>query len=304
MQYNGKKIILHRHNRYKNYMPLLDMDRELQIIDANFPGGKGANSSVYKVVDPNEEQVDLTIKFCNFPRNENGKYNSNIQKRFLREIEALNKAKANTKPYVINILAKGEAHIDDKYFLYYVMEYADSDLRKYLEGTELSAQMKIQLCNDILRAVQDLHSIDIYHRDIKPDNFLMVGQIWKICDLGLIAHREEDQALDRFASLLGPKGFMSPEATNKYYAYGECLRVVDCTIDNKSDIYQLGKLFWYILQGDVPTGQLAAEDFTFEDQRLYTDVITPMLQYAKRRRSDLAMTAESLLPICREYAAI
>jgi serine/threonine protein kinase len=304
MLYKGNKILLDRSNRYNNIISLLDSERELQTIDANFPTGKGANSSVYKAVDPNEDKIDLVIKFCNSFRNETGGYNSKIQKRFKREIEALKKAKDNGKQNIINILTEGEVKIDDKYFLYYVMEYADSDLRQYLENTELSIQTRIQLCNDILHAVNDLHSIDIYHRDIKPDNFLMVGQTWKICDLGLIAHREEDQELDQFLGLLGPKGFMSPEATNKYYAYGDCLHTIDCRIDDKSDIYQLGKLFWYILQGDVPTGQLALEDFTFEDGRLFTHVIAPMLQYAKNRRSDIAMTAASLLPICREYAAI
>jgi len=304
MIYDGKKISLDKNNRYNNFMNLLDSDRELQVIDANFPTGKGANSSVYKVVDPNENESDLVIKFCNFFRNENGRYYSKIQKRFQREIEALEKARDNGKPNIINIFADGEVKIGDKFFLYYVMECADSDLRQYLEDTELSIQMRIQLCNDILRAVNDLHSIDIYHRDIKPDNFLMVGQAWKICDLGLIAHREEDQELDRSAGFLGPKGFMSPEATNKYYAYGNCLDTLDCRIDDKSDIYQLGKLFWYILQGDVPTGQVALEDFTFEDSRLFSDVIAPMLQYAKRRRSDIGITTASLHPICREYAAI
>lgn len=304
MHYSGKKIILDRSNRYKNFISILDSDRELQVIDDNFPTGKGANSSVYKVVDPNENEMDLVIKFCNFYRNETGEYNFNIQKRFLREIKALEIAKGNGKPNIITILANGETKISEKYFMYYVMEYANSDLRQYLESTELSIQTRIQICNDILKAVSDLHSIGIYHRDIKPDNFLMIGKTWKICDLGLIAHRKEDQDIDEFAGPIGPKGFMSPEATNKYYAYGDGLNSVDCRIDDKSDIYQLGKMFWYILQGDVPTGQISLDDFTFEDSRLFTDVLTPMLQYAKIRRSDITMTEASLLPICREYAAI
>lgn len=147
-------------------------------------------------------------------------------------------------------------------------------------------------------SVKNLHDIDIYHRDIKPDNFFMFGNTWKIGDLGLIAHRHEEQ---KHRGLLGPKGFMSPESTNKCYAYND---LADKAIDEKSDLFQIGKLFWYILQGDVPTGQTLADDYIDADKRVYNNVLLQMLHYSKTRRANIEAIERALTPICFDYAAL
>lgn len=67
----------------------------------------------------------------------------------------------------------------------------------------------------IAYGIKNLDSLGFYHRDIKPDNILIFNDNqWRISDLGLVAKRDED--IDRPNEFIGPKGWISPEAMNKY----------------------------------------------------------------------------------------
>jgi serine/threonine protein kinase len=178
------------------------------------------------------------------------------------------------------------------------MESAENDLGKYLEDNRLTLQQKILLCADILNALKALHELGIYHRDLKPDNIFFVGDQWKIGDLGFIAFRDDDFDLDGRKERIGPTGLMSPEATNKAFANTENKEFeIDCIINEKSDIFQIGKLFWYILQGDLPTGQVIIDDFKVGDAEIFYNVIFPMLQNAKGRRPNIDELKMQLTPI-------
>ena len=138
------------------------------------------------------------------------------------------------------------------------MEKAESDLTEYLKTTELTIQQRFLICTEILTGIKELHSEDIYHRDIKPDNILFINGTWKISDLGLIGFREDDFKAKEIGMKIGPANWMSPEAFNKMYNEGDGYLNTygfDCNLDEKSDIFQLGKLFWFIFQGNVPDGQ-------------------------------------------------
>ena len=77
----------------------------------------------------------------------------------------------------------------------------------------------------------------------------------------------------------------------------------DCEIDGKSDVFQLGKVLWYILQGEVPTGQLLSHDFNYSEHiDIYNNVIIPSLQFSKERRPDIRSLTKSIYPICEELA--
>ena len=70
-------------------------------------------------------------------------------------------------------------------------------------------------------------------------------------------------------------------------------------MDASSDFFQLGLLFWFILQGDVPVGQLASTDLTgVEDRGVFQRVIVPLLQFDKQRRP----TYGDLTSVLRELA--
>jgi len=287
----------------KDYISIDNCDRYMSYLEG---ASKGGNSNVFKVIDPNNDEVDRVIKFCKFYTPTSNSFAHKRLQRFEREIRALKQAASSEySNYVIQIIHDGQHVIKNKIFRYYVMELAESDLRTYLadEG-EVLLQQKLVLCSAILQTVKSLHQMNIYHRDLKPENILYAGPNWKIADLGLINFRHEDTDLDEEKEKIGPFGLLSPEATNKALGNkGLAEFNFDCVIDNKSDIFQLGKIFWYILQGEIPTGQLALDDFKLVGQAsLFNNVILPMLQYAKTRRPAIEEIESRITPISQQLA--
>ncbi|WP_300978654.1 protein kinase [Flavobacterium sp.] len=273
-------------NEYRNIFRYDNIDYILRPLNADFDKSKGGNSSVFILYDPQEE-TESVIKFSKYNLNDKDlvlKFSDRIE-RFDREIDALNIAKEDGFQFVVNINFDGNHDIGNQNFRYFVMEKGDSDLTEYLKINELTIQQRFLICTEILNGIKELHSANIYHRDIKPDNILFVGGTWKISDLGLIGHREDDFITKEIGMKIGPANWMSPEAFNKMYNEGDgCPNTynLDCELDTFSDIYQLGKLFWFILQGNIPDGQLERADFKIEDDEIY-QIIFNMLSHSKKR---------------------
>lgn len=272
---------------------------------------QGGNSSVFRAVHPDGND-SYVVKFCRYPLDSTYPRDRRRIRRFEREIEALHLARNSVESRcVVPIVQDGIFRVvsDSRGrapLKYYVMESADSDLAKYLEDNELTLPQKILLCDELLKILKGLHALGIYHRDIKPENILMVGGRPLFGDLGLIAFREIDQDIDEFAEKVGPIGYLSPEATNK----GLGLRTkasftFDCVIDDKSDIFQLGQVFWLVLQDEVPTGHLIVGDLRFDaGAAVLESVIRPMLQYGKQRRASVEEVETALQPVMRGVAII
>ena len=296
----------------ENNFLLIDGDEHfLESIDAAEVRHGGANSSVFRAIHPDGDDT-YVVKFCRYPLDSTLQRDKRRILRFDREIKALhlalNSREANC---VIPIIEASQISLSSDFggrasFKYYVMEEADSDLSTYLEENELTLPQKILLCSELLKILKGLHSLGIYHRDIKPENILMRRGLPVFGDLGLVAYREEDHDLDEFDEKIGPIGYLSPEATNK----GLGLRTktsfaFDCAIDAKSDIFQLGQVFWFVLQDEVPTGHLIPEDLRVGFAApVLENVIRPMLQYGKQRRASLGDVETSLQPVLREMAII
>ncbi|MCC9134983.1 protein kinase [Pontibacter silvestris] len=306
LHFEGRQIIL-SDDVYENYIALEGVDYELQYLNLTSPGNKGGHSNVFLLLDPDIREVDeytLVLKVCNYPIEE--KRDSILRKRFLREIAALKKAKSAKSRGVIQIHSSGTIIIDTKSYHYYTMEYASNDLTNHLSENEIGTQQKIVLCKEILRGIEDLHKIGIYHRDIKHDNMLICGGQCKVGDLGLIRHREND-TLNEYGNRIGAFGWESPEVMNKYYAerkkktsnYQESSNSL---IDEKSDVFQLGKLFWYIFVGRIPVGQLDLSDFLLDDHDLF-NLLRGMLLQSKENRLDLPTVKKQLEPIAQRYYA-
>jgi serine/threonine protein kinase len=279
----------------------------LEYMDTANVARLGANSSIFRAVARDGER-SYVVKFCRYPLDSKQPREQMRILRFKREIEALARARdSEFSDCVVRTIDDGvfdmRTAAEGQRLGYYVMEEADSDLGSYLEENELSFPQQVFLCAELVRILKGLHAVGIYHRDIKATNILMYDNRPIFSDLGLISYRDVDEDLDKFSERIGPVGFLSPEATNKCLGLrGKKSFSFDCRIDEKSDIFQLGQVFWLVLQSEVATGHLDDSDVKFPHIGVLSTVIHPMLQYGKERRASLSMVELALQPVLKEVA--
>lgn len=252
---------------------------------------KGGNSVLFSLTEAQgfSEAPSMVMKICkfNYPKREEDE--TLIHKRFKREIEALIKCKKENINNIVKIFSFGKIKVKKKKgqgsqtFLFYTMEYAQMDLKNYLERNDLDKSDRLGICIELCDALSKLHKLDIYHRDLKPDNILRINDEWKIADLGLITYRNEDVIIDKKGDFIGPRGWVSPEVMNKYLSENIEYLNFDCDIDDQSDIFQMGKVIWYLLQGNAPIGCIKEKDFYFPYKNIYP-ILRSMLNHAKEKR--------------------
>jgi serine/threonine protein kinase len=268
-------------------------------LDNSKPGNSGANGCILKLIDLKKYNKikdyplipDLVIKVCKYsiPK---WKEESQRSKRFEMEIEALVDCNKHNFPNLMTVYHYGKASIRwsdleknrNADFRFYTMDYADSKLSGYLETNNLNLLQRLELCIEICESLKQIWSRKYYHRDIKPDNILFIEDKWAISDLGLVDHRDQTMDLDGDGEWIGPRGWMSPEALNKFLAESKPWNSLhNCKINHQSDIYQIGKVLWYILQGNSPEGGIRRSDFLWKNNNIY-QVIRTMLNNSQERR--------------------
>lgn len=293
MRFNERNILVLSGSADKDHVNDGDEYYRIEPLSDDYERSKGGNSFVFKAIDSDE--VEYIVKFCKFPNIARYKKQNN---RFQQEIDVLDQANEEGCEHVIKFYFSGFKKIEEtgNYHHYYVMEKGDQDLRSFLLNNNLPNNQKYFLCYDIIKGIEELHAMGYYHRDIKPDNIFIVNQgtanNWKIGDLGLSIHQDDNSRKLEFQEKIGPIGWLSPEVTNKFLCEGTPYEgQFDCRIDAKSDVFQLGKLLWYIFQNNIPVGQVTFEDFKVKNKILF-DLLFEMLQYNKTRRKSLSHYSE------------
>lgn len=196
------------------------------------PDKQGGNSDIYFIED---------LKARKYLRNTSSK--EKIE-RFKLELEIMGLFKDKHVDGVIDVY---DVFVDsnDIKKSYIEMKKYDGNINDLLCYTKGDVRKTLELCLPILRALNKISKFKnpIYHRDIKPDNILYEkdGEDYKLflTDFGICYLDKEKERLTEIEIAVGPRMFIAPE-----YERGRIGNV-----DSKGDIFSIGKVIWYMING-------------------------------------------------------
>ncbi len=196
--------------------------------------GVGGMAKVYKATD-RLLQRDVAIKILKDQYAEDDEF----VKKFSNE--ALSAARL-THVNIVSVYDIGEDLIEGKKIHYIVMEYVNGETLKDLIDRKkiISNHDIIDYSIQISQALNQAHSSNIIHRDIKPQNILMDKYgLLKVTDFG-IARVSTNATITYTSSILGTVHYISPEQAKGKF------------VDEKSDLYSLGVVMYEMATGKVP----------------------------------------------------
>ena len=116
-------------------------------------------------------------------------------------------------------------------------------LDDWLTGQQLTRRDAAELCAKIADALHHAHEAGVVHRDLKPGNILIDGDMEPhLVDFGLARRDVGEVTITLDGQVLGTPAYMSPEQ-----ARGEAHQA-----DRRSDVYSLGVVLFQLLTGERP----------------------------------------------------
>lgn len=192
--------------------------------------GVGGMANVYKARDVIDERL-TAVKVLR----EEYASNEEFVRRFKNESKAI---AALNHPNIVKVY---DVSFSDK-MQSIVMEYIDGiTLKDYIDQQKIIRWKEaVHFTVQILRALQHAHDKGIVHRDIKPQNIMLLqdGTI-KVMDFG-IARFARSQIATITDKAIGSVHYISPEQ-----ARGE-------KTDEKTDLYSVGVMLFEMLTGQLP----------------------------------------------------
>lgn len=192
--------------------------------------GVGGMAIVYKAYDRKEDRI-VSVKIMR----DEFVDNADFLRRFRNESRAISML---SHPNIVNVT---DVSLGDR-FQYIVMEYIDGiTLKEYIEQQKVVRWKEaVHFTLQILRALQHAHENGIVHRDIKPQNIMLMqdGTI-KVTDFGIARFsRGETRTLTDKA--IGSVHYIAPEQAR------------GSITDAKTDLYSVGVMLYEMLTGKLP----------------------------------------------------
>ena len=228
--------------------------------------GEGGMANVYLGYDTILER-DVAIKVLRGDLADDEKF----VRRFRREAQS---ASLLNHPNIVQIYDVGE---DDGNF-YIVMEYIKGQTLKQIikKRGHLSLAETIDIMSQLTDGLSHAHESYIIHRDIKPQNIMVLDDgMVKITDFG-IAMAVNASDLTQTNSVMGSVHYLPPEQAS---GRGSTI---------KSDIYSLGIVMYEMLMGVMPFRGETAVEIAMKQLK---DPIPSM----RKERDDIPQSVENII---------
>ncbi|MBA3454644.1 MAG: protein kinase, partial [Deltaproteobacteria bacterium] len=209
--------------------------------------GEGGFGVLFAARDTSLER-DLAIKFLH-PHHSS---NPELVKRFVQEARSIAKV---VHPGIITVYESGEVWgtgtgADGAAFI--IMELLIGETltqRMKASGGRLAPATAMEICRQIASALEAAHRQGVVHRDLKPDNVMLVkdlaltlGERAKVLDFGIAKLATASPAGATQAGMVfGTPCYMAPE---------QCKSAADA--NHSSDIYSLGCILFELVTGRTP----------------------------------------------------
>jgi serine/threonine-protein kinase len=204
--------------------------------------GSGGFGAVFEA-----EEIDTSLRVAVKLLNRTALIDARMRERFLQEARMIAEL---SSPHIVRLYdyaLSGQVP-------YLVMELlTGNNLAALLQQGVLSARRTLHILAQVAAALGEAHSHGIVHRDIKPDNILLIdpdksqsGQsghfgksadFVKVIDFGVA---RLSGSATRPSDVLGTPAFIAPET------------LANESVDGRCDLYALGILLWQMIIGELP----------------------------------------------------
>ena len=147
-----------------------------------------------------------------------------------------------TSPNTVRLYDFGVSETGSFYFVMELLSGMDLASLVHRFGP-LPPERVVSILRQACRSLGEAHAAGLLHRDIKPQNMFLCRlgldfDVVKVLDFGLVKSLDEGETqLTAAGTLTGTPGYMPPE------------RVLSATADERSDLYSLGCVAYWMLTG-------------------------------------------------------
>jgi fused-like protein len=174
-----------------------------------------------------------------------------IDKDRIKSVDSVRRSTKYQKALKHPNIAEIKKAFEDETNIVIILELCDEDLFSYLKRKKLTNEEKKEIFKQIVIALKYIHSENIIHRDIKPQNILMCKGIPKITDFGLA--KKVDAKFKYIKGTAGTPRYISPEILrNEPYTFA-------------TDIWSLGILFYRFVYDKDFLSELKDPDLIMEN---------------------------------------